>query len=76
MDFEAAQAYLLATINETVSRRMPYRLERMRAFMHELGDPQDRVSDGARWRYERQGLDLDDDRGCACARRQAGRLAH
>lgn len=42
MDFEAAQAYLLATINETVSRRMPYRLERMRAFIHELGDPQDR----------------------------------
>jgi dihydrofolate synthase / folylpolyglutamate synthase len=42
MDFEAAQAYLLATINETVSRRMPYRLERMRAFMHELDDPQDR----------------------------------
>jgi dihydrofolate synthase/folylpolyglutamate synthase len=40
MDFEAAQAYLLATINETVSRRMPYRLERMREFMHELGDPQ------------------------------------
>ncbi len=42
MDYEAAQAYLLGTINETVSRRMPYRLERMRAFMHELGDPQDR----------------------------------
>ncbi len=42
MDFEAAQTYLLATINETVSRRMPYRLERMRAFMHELGDPQTR----------------------------------
>jgi dihydrofolate synthase/folylpolyglutamate synthase len=42
MDFEAAQAYLLATINETVSRRMPYRLERMREFVHELGDPQDR----------------------------------
>jgi dihydrofolate synthase / folylpolyglutamate synthase len=40
MDFEAAQTYLLATINETVSRRMPYRLERMRAFLHELGDPQ------------------------------------
>ena len=40
MDFDTAQAYLLATINETVSRRMPYRLERMRAFMHELGDPQ------------------------------------
>jgi dihydrofolate synthase / folylpolyglutamate synthase len=44
MDFEAAQAYLLATINETVSRRMPYRLERMRAFMHELGDPQNRYA--------------------------------
>ncbi len=42
MDFEAAQDYLLATINETVSRRMPYRLERMREFMRELGDPQDR----------------------------------
>jgi dihydrofolate synthase / folylpolyglutamate synthase len=42
MDFNAAQSYLLATINETVSRRMPYRLERMRAFMHELGDPQER----------------------------------
>ncbi|HTZ55708.1 MAG TPA: Mur ligase family protein [Candidatus Acidoferrum sp.] len=42
MDFEAAQTYLLATINETVSRRMPYRLERMRAFLTELGDPQDR----------------------------------
>ncbi|MGB6987455.1 MAG: folylpolyglutamate synthase/dihydrofolate synthase family protein [Candidatus Aquilonibacter sp.] len=42
MDFEAAQAYLLATINETVSRRMPYRLERMVAFMHELDNPQDR----------------------------------
>ncbi|HUA10281.1 MAG TPA: folylpolyglutamate synthase/dihydrofolate synthase family protein [Candidatus Acidoferrales bacterium] len=44
VDFEAAQTYLLATINETVSRRMPYRLERMRAFMHELGDPQDRYA--------------------------------
>jgi dihydrofolate synthase / folylpolyglutamate synthase len=42
MDFEAAQAYLLATINETVSRRLPYRLERMRAFLQELGDPQNR----------------------------------
>jgi len=40
MDFETAQSYLLATINETVSRRMPYRLERMQAFMRELGDPQ------------------------------------
>jgi dihydrofolate synthase / folylpolyglutamate synthase len=42
MDFTAAQSYLVGTINETVSRRMPYRLERMRAFMKELGDPQDR----------------------------------
>jgi dihydrofolate synthase/folylpolyglutamate synthase len=42
MDFAAAQSYLVGTINETVSRRMPYRLERMRAFMKELGDPQDR----------------------------------
>ena len=42
MDFAAAQAYLVGTINETVSRRMPYRLERMRAFMSELGDPQDK----------------------------------
>ncbi|HTU70027.1 MAG TPA: folylpolyglutamate synthase/dihydrofolate synthase family protein [Candidatus Baltobacteraceae bacterium] len=42
MEFGSAQEYLLATINETVSRRMPYRLERMRAFMRELGDPQDR----------------------------------
>jgi len=41
VDYEAAEAYLLATINETVSRRMPYRLERMRTFMHELGDPQE-----------------------------------
>ena len=51
-----------ATINETVSRRMPYRLERMRAFMHELGDPQDRYPTRARRRNEREGLDLDDDR--------------
>jgi dihydrofolate synthase / folylpolyglutamate synthase len=42
MDFEAAESYLLATINETVSRRMPYRLERMRAFLSELGNPQER----------------------------------
>ncbi|MDQ6932551.1 MAG: bifunctional folylpolyglutamate synthase/dihydrofolate synthase [Candidatus Eremiobacteraeota bacterium] len=42
MDFRGACAYLLGTINETVSRRVPYRLERMRAFLRELGDPQDR----------------------------------
>lgn len=41
MDYESASAYLLGTINETVSRRVAYRLERMHAFMHELGDPQD-----------------------------------
>lgn len=40
MDFAAAQSYLIGTINETVSRRMPYRLERMRTFLTELGDPQ------------------------------------
>jgi dihydrofolate synthase/folylpolyglutamate synthase len=40
MDYEAATSYLLATINETVSRRVAYRLDRMRAFMRELGDPQ------------------------------------
>jgi len=42
VEYAAAESYLLATINETVSRRMPYRLERMRAFLHELGNPQDR----------------------------------
>ena len=40
MDFTAAQSYLVGTINETISRRMPYRLERMRTFMAELGEPQ------------------------------------
>ncbi len=29
-------------VNETVSRRVPYRLDRMRAFLKALGDPQDR----------------------------------
>ncbi|MDQ6826305.1 MAG: bifunctional folylpolyglutamate synthase/dihydrofolate synthase [Candidatus Eremiobacteraeota bacterium] len=42
MNFQSASAYLLGTINETVSRRVPYRLDRMRAFLHELGDPQER----------------------------------
>jgi dihydrofolate synthase/folylpolyglutamate synthase len=42
MDFAQAENYLLGTINETVSRRMPYRLERMRAFLRALGNPQDR----------------------------------
>jgi len=38
--FAAAATYLLGTINETASRRLPARLERMRAFLHRLGDPQ------------------------------------
>lgn len=42
MNFSQATAYLHGTINETRSRRMPYRLERMRALLHELGDPQER----------------------------------
>ncbi|HET9029476.1 MAG TPA: folylpolyglutamate synthase/dihydrofolate synthase family protein [Candidatus Aquilonibacter sp.] len=42
MDYAAAQNYLVGTINETVSRRMPYRLDRMRAFLNELENPQAR----------------------------------
>jgi dihydrofolate synthase/folylpolyglutamate synthase len=42
MSFAGAQAYLLGTINETSSRRQPARLERTRALLRELGDPQDR----------------------------------
>ena len=41
MNFSQAKTYLLGTINETASRREPYRLDRMRAFLSELGDPQD-----------------------------------
>lgn len=41
MNFTSAEQYLIGTINETISRREPYRLERMRAFMRELGNPQD-----------------------------------
>jgi dihydrofolate synthase/folylpolyglutamate synthase len=41
MDYRQAEAYLLGTINESVSRRVPYRLERMRTLLRELGDPQD-----------------------------------
>lgn len=40
MNFEQAQQYVLSTVNESVSRRVPYRLDRMRAFLRELGDPQ------------------------------------
>jgi dihydrofolate synthase / folylpolyglutamate synthase len=41
MSFAAAQAYLQGTINETISRHQPYRLERMRALLRALGDPQE-----------------------------------
>lgn len=40
MHFSQAQAYLEGTINESVSRRQPYRLDRMRVLLHALGDPQ------------------------------------
>ncbi len=42
MNFAQAQNYLVRTINETVSRREPYRLDRMRALLRELDNPQDR----------------------------------
>ncbi len=37
--FERAQTYLLGTIDETISRKTSYKLDRMRAFLRELGDP-------------------------------------
>ena len=37
--FEAAQEYLHGTIGETVSPRTSYKLDRMRALLHALGDP-------------------------------------
>jgi dihydrofolate synthase / folylpolyglutamate synthase len=37
--FERAQAYLLSTISETISPRTSYKLDRMQALLHELGDP-------------------------------------
>lgn len=39
MDYDAAQNYLLGTINETLSRKLPYGLERMRALLGALGNP-------------------------------------
>ncbi|PZR58532.1 MAG: hypothetical protein DLM50_03370 [Candidatus Meridianibacter frigidus] len=39
MNFEQAQQYLLGTVNETISRRVPYRLERMQALLEALGNP-------------------------------------
>ena len=39
MIFAQAQAYLLGTINETASRRLPNRLDRMIALLDALGNP-------------------------------------
>lgn len=39
-NYEDAERYLLSTIDERVSRTQPYRLERMRGFLTELGNPQ------------------------------------
>ena len=39
MTFSGAQSYLLGLINEHASRREPNRLDRIRAFVRELGDP-------------------------------------
>lgn len=41
MNFSQAQTYLLSTVNESLSRREPYRLDRMRAFLSALGNPQE-----------------------------------
>ncbi len=38
-NFEEAERYLLGTIDESVSPRTSYKLDRMHAFLHELGDP-------------------------------------
>ncbi len=40
MSFNWASKYLLSTINETISRREPSRLERMQSLLEELGNPQ------------------------------------
>lgn len=42
MSFAGARAYLLGTINETSSRQQTGRLERTRALLQQLGNPQDR----------------------------------
>jgi dihydrofolate synthase/folylpolyglutamate synthase len=44
MTFEQAQSYLLGTINETASRRLPNRLDRMRALLAAVGNPQERYA--------------------------------
>lgn len=40
MGYVAAESYLLRTIGEVVSPRTSYKLDRIRALLHELGDPQ------------------------------------
>ncbi len=40
MNFSQARTYLNSTINERISPRVPYRLDRMRAFLDALGNPQ------------------------------------
>ncbi len=42
MNFAQAQAFVLEMVSETGSRHEPYRLDRMRRFLEELGNPQDR----------------------------------
>lgn len=37
--YAEAETYLLGTIDEAVSRRTSYKLDRIRALLHELGDP-------------------------------------
>lgn len=44
MIFAEAEAYLLRTAGEQISPHRPYRLERMRAFLQALGDPQERYA--------------------------------
>ena len=39
LPFERAHAYLLSTIDESTSRKTSYKLDRMRAFLKELGEP-------------------------------------
>ncbi len=39
LSYDEAESYLLGTIDEIASRRTSYKLERMRAFLRELGDP-------------------------------------
>ncbi len=53
MIFAQAQAYLLGTINETASRRLPNRLDRMIALLDALGNPHTALPDAAHRRDQR-----------------------